>query len=222
MGRRAGNRLARAGQCRQPCCQVYAGPVDIDPVAPRHRGVDSGAQVEMLVFGHAGVLRGKCPVHRRGGISGVRHRLETHQEAVTQTLYQNTAIARQYLSSDDTDKVCPSANGEGFVLSHEPHRFHEIDQQHDGLLAHECDARARNNKSPSLGGLFFAFVHRPIVHVEPISRSRLCILDGMEPHARAERKALGIRSCQLRRGHGAQKRSSMCRNSKAISSCNAG
>ena len=69
-------------------------------------------------------------------------------------------IARQYLGSDDTDKVCPSANGGGFVLSHEPHRFHEIDQQHDGLLANECDACTLNIKSLGPGGLFFAFVHR--------------------------------------------------------------
>ena len=119
----------------------------------------------MLIFRDAGVLRGKCPVHLGGGIGGVGHRLETRQQAVAQTFHQDAAIARQYLGSDDTDKVCPSANGEGFVLSHEPHRFHEIDQQHDGLLANECDACARNNKSPGPGGLFFAFVHRVIVHV---------------------------------------------------------
>ena len=83
MGRRAGNRLARAGQCCQPCRQIYAGPVDIDPVAPCHCGVDSGAQVEMLVFGQADVLCGKRLMHRRGGISRVRHGLETRQEAVT-------------------------------------------------------------------------------------------------------------------------------------------
>ncbi len=150
----------------------------------------------MLVFGHADVLRGKCPMHRGGGISGVRHRLETRQKAITETLHQDATIARQYLSSDDADKVCPSANGESFVLSHEPHRFHEIDQQHDGLLTHECNACTRYSKSPGPGGLFFAFVHRLIVHVEPISRSGRCILDGMEPHARAARKALGIKSCQ--------------------------
>ena len=150
----------------------------------------------MLVFGHADVLRGKCPVHRGGGIGGVGHRLETRQKAVTQTLHQHTAIARQYLGSDDADKVCPAPNGKGFVLSHEPHQFHEIDQQHDSLLAHERDARARYNKSPSPGGLLLAFFRRLIVHVEPISRFRRYILDGMEPHARAARKAIGIKSCQ--------------------------
>ena len=51
----------------------------------------------MLVFGHADVLRGKCPVHLGGGIDGVRHRLETRQQAVAQALHQDTAIARQYL-----------------------------------------------------------------------------------------------------------------------------
>ena len=131
-------------------------------------------------------------------------------------------MARQYLGSDDADKVCPSANGEGFVLPHEPHRFHEIDQQHDGLLPHEPNACARYNRSPGPGGLLFAFVHRIIVHAEPISRSRLYILDGMEPHARAARKALGIKSCQLRRGRGARNRSSMRRNSKATNGDTAG
>ena len=66
------------------------------------------------------------------------------------------------------------------MLSHEPHRFHEIDQQYDGLLAHECDACARYNKSPGPGGLLFAFVLRAIVHVEPTSRFRRYILDGLQ------------------------------------------
>ena len=115
----------------------------------------------MLIFGDAGVLRGKCPVHRGGGIDGVGHRLETRQKAVAQTFHQDAAIARQYLGSDDTDKVCPSANGEGFVLAHEPHRFHEIDQQHDGLLAYERDACALNIKSLGPGGLFLRLYPPP-------------------------------------------------------------
>ena len=138
----------------------------------------------MLVFRDADVLRGKCPVHLGGGITASGTVSKRANRPSPRTLHQDAAIARQYLGSDDTDKVCPSANGEGFVLSHEPHQFHEIDQQHDGLLAHERDACAPNNKSLGPGGLFFAFVRRLIVHVEPISRSRLYILDGMEPHAR--------------------------------------
>ena len=123
------------------------------PIAPRHRGVDAGAKMKMLIFRDAGVLRVKCPVHLGGGIDGVGHRLETRQQAVAQAFHQDAAMARQYLGSDDTDKVCPSANGGGFVLLHEPHQFHEIDQQHDGLLSHECDARAPNIKSLGPRGL---------------------------------------------------------------------
>ena len=107
MRRRAGNRLAGAGQRCQPCRQVYAGPVDIDAVAPRHRGVDPGAQVEMLIFRDADVLRGKCPVHLGGGIDGVGHRLETRHQAVAEALHQDAAIARQYLGSDDADESLP-------------------------------------------------------------------------------------------------------------------
>ena len=110
----------------------------------------------MLIFGHAGVLRGKCPVHLGGGINGFGHRLETRQQAVAEALHQDAAMARQYLGGDDTDEVCPSANGEGFVLSHEPHRFHEVDQQYDGLLPHEPDARAPNVGSLGPAGLLFA------------------------------------------------------------------
>ena len=66
------------------------------------------------------------------------------------------------------------------MLSHEPHRFHEIDQQHDGLLAHECDACARNNKSPGPGGLFFAFVHRLSFMLNQFRESGRYILDGLQ------------------------------------------
>ena len=79
-------------------------------------------------------------------------------------------MARQYQGSDDADKVCPSANGGGFVLPHEPHRFHEIDQQHHGLLSNECDACTPNIKLLGPRCLFFAFVHRAIVYAEPASQ----------------------------------------------------
>jgi hypothetical protein len=58
MSGRAGDRLARAGQCRQPSRQVYACPVEVAPVAPGCRRVDAGAKVEMLTFRDADVQRG--------------------------------------------------------------------------------------------------------------------------------------------------------------------
>ena len=59
------------------CCQVYACPINVEPIAPRHRGIDAGAKMKMLIFRDAGVLHVKCPVHLSGGIDGVGYRLET-------------------------------------------------------------------------------------------------------------------------------------------------
>ena len=87
-------------------------------------------------------------MHLGGSIDGVGHRLETRHQAVAKALHQDAAMARQYLGDDDADEVCPSANGGGLVLSHEPHRFHEVDQQHDGFLPHEFHARV-----PHIGSL---------------------------------------------------------------------
>ena len=108
----------------------------------------------MLIFRDAGVLRGKCPVHLGGSIDGVGHRLEPHHQPIAKALHQDAAITRQYLGGDDTDEICPSANGGGFVLPHEPHRFHKVDQQHDGLLPHEPAPRSRTSDSSILAACF--------------------------------------------------------------------
>ena len=71
MSRRAGNGLVRASQSCQSCRQIDAGSVDIDPVAPRHRGVNAGAKVEMLIFRDADVMISNRPVHLGCGIDGV-------------------------------------------------------------------------------------------------------------------------------------------------------
>jgi hypothetical protein len=128
-------------------------------------------------------------MHLGSGIDGVGYRLETRHQAVAKALHQDAAMARQYFGGDGMDEVCPSANGEGFMLLHEPHRFHKVDQQHDGLLLHEPHA-------PRVGGpgLLCLFVHRIIVHVDPTSRDpSLGILDRMEPRAkRSGQEGLGI------------------------------
>ncbi len=77
-------------------------------------------------------------------------------------------MTRQYFGGDDTDEVCPSANGEALVLSHETHGFHEVHQQHDGFLLHEPCARVPNVGSLGRGG--FPFVHRIIL--DPASGPR--------------------------------------------------
>ena len=135
--------------------------------------------MKMLVFRDADVLRGKCPVHLGGGIDGVGHRPETRQQTVAQALHQDAAMARQYLGGDDTDKVCPSANGGGFVLSHEPHRFHEVDQQDDGLLPDKSNACVRERRMLGPSALLVAFVHRVLDHGDPASRSGVAIFGGM-------------------------------------------
>ena len=83
-------------------------------------------------------------------------------------------MTRQYLGGDDTDEVCPSANGDGFVLLHEPHQFHEVDQEHDGLLLHEPHACGPHVGSLDPAGLLFLVVRRIIVHVDLASRPRPC------------------------------------------------
>ena len=100
--------------------------------------------MKVLVFWETDVLCGQRPVHLGGRICGVGHRLETRQQAVAQAFHQDATIARQYLGNDDMDKVRPSTNRGGFMLLHEPDRFHEVDQQHDRLLAHESNACASN------------------------------------------------------------------------------
>ena len=75
-------------------------------------------------------------------------------------------MAGQYLGGGDTDEVRPSANGVGFVLPHEPHRFHEVDQQHDGLLLHKPHACAPHVGPLGPGGLFSRFLHLVIDHVD--------------------------------------------------------
>ena len=115
--------------------------------------------MKMLIFGDVGVLRGKRPMHLGSSIDGVGHRLETRQQAVAEALHQDAAMARQYLGDDGVDKVCPSANGDGFVLLHEPHRFHKVDQQYDGLLPHESHTRAPHVGLHDPAGLLFLFVY---------------------------------------------------------------
>jgi hypothetical protein len=127
--------------------------------------------VEVLVVRNAGVLRGKGPMHLGGGIDGVGHRLEARHEAVAKALHEDSAMARQYLGGGDTDELGPSANGVGLVLSHEPHRFHEVDQQHDSLLLHELHACVPHVGSLGPGRLVWLFVHRVIVHVDPAPRA---------------------------------------------------
>ena len=152
VGRRACNRLARAGQRRQPCRQIDAGPVDIDPIAPRHRGVDSGAQAEMLIFGHATFCAARSGASRRRH-QRPRARLERPRGRHPDSS-RGHHDSRQNLRRDDTNEVCPSANGEGFVLSHGA-PIPRDQPAAPRLLAHERDAGTPNNKL--LGGLFFAF-----------------------------------------------------------------
>ena len=116
--------------------------------------------MKMLIFRDAGVLRGKCPVHLGGGIDGVGHRLETRQQAVAKALHQDAAMARQYLGSDDTDEVCPSANGGGFVL-----RMSRTDSTRStSSTTVSCRTSAtpapRTSDRSVQRGLLFAFVHR--------------------------------------------------------------
>lgn len=128
MRRCARNRLAGAGQGRQPGGQVYAGPVDVDAVAPCHGGVDAGAKQEMLILGDAQVLGSDGSVHFGGGIDGVGHRREARHQPVAKALDEDAAMPRQYFGCREADEIRPAANGAGFVLPHEPHRFHQIDQ----------------------------------------------------------------------------------------------
>ena len=103
------------------------------------------------------VLRRDRPMHLGGGIDGVGHRLETRQQPVAQALDEDAVMARQYLRRGDADEVRPSANRGGLVLSHEPHRFHEIDQQDDGLLAYQQDACVGRDRSLGAVGLLSVF-----------------------------------------------------------------
>ena len=166
MHRCAGDRLVRAGQRCQPCCQIYRRSVDIGPVAPGHCSVDPCAKVQLLVFRDVGILHGDGPMHLGGSVDSVGHRLETRHQAVAQGLDEDAAMTGQYLGGGDTDEVCPSANGVGFVLPHEPHRLHEVDQKHDGLLLHKPHACATHIGSLGPGGLFSRFLHLVIGHVD--------------------------------------------------------
>jgi hypothetical protein len=107
-------------------------------------------------------------MHRRGSVDGVRHGLETRQQAVTEAFDKGATMTREYLGDDNADEVSPSANAGGFMLAHEPNRFHQISQQNDGLLAHKPNLRSADVGSL---GLHCAFVDRIIVHAEPASHS---------------------------------------------------
>jgi hypothetical protein len=76
-------------------------------------------------------------------------------------------MTRQYLGGGDANEICPSANGGGFMLSHQPYRFDEVDHQHDSLLLYELHAWVTHVGSLGPGGLSFRFVKRVIVHVDP-------------------------------------------------------
>jgi hypothetical protein len=128
----------------------------------------------MLIFWQTGVQCTNCPVHFGAGIDGIGHSLETRQQTVAKAFHEDAPMTRQYFGGDDTDELCPSANGERLVLSHEAHGFHEVNQQYDGFLPHESDARAPNAVSLGLSGLLLAFVQRIIVHGDPTARSRPC------------------------------------------------
>ena len=69
------------------------------------------------------------------------------------------------------------------MLLHEPDRFHEVDQQHDCLLAHESNVCAPNIGSLGQCGLIFGLV-RIIAHVDPARDPGLGILERVEPRAK--------------------------------------
>ena len=50
-------------------------------------------------------------------------------------------MTRQDVANDDAYEIGPSLNAGGLMLTHEPHRFHQVGQQNDGLLPHQSDLR---------------------------------------------------------------------------------
>jgi hypothetical protein len=105
-------------------------------------------------------------VHLRGCIGGVGHSFETRQQAVAKAFHQHAAMARQYLGNGDADEICPSTDCGGFVLLHEPDRFHEVDQQDDGLLPHQPNVSATDIRQAGRHGAISSLVCT-IGHVDP-------------------------------------------------------
>ena len=81
-------------------------------------------------------------------------------------------MARQDFRRDGLNEVCPSTNRRSFVRSHEPHRFHEVDQQHDRLLTHKPYVGIAQVGPPGPAAPFFSLV-RVIVHVDPARQAPL-------------------------------------------------
>jgi hypothetical protein len=85
-------------------------------------------------------------------------------------------MAWQYLDGNYANEVGPSANGGRLVLMHEPHRFYEIDQEHNGLLAEKSNTRRFGS------GSLLVLVHRITVDLgRPRARS---IVDALQPWAK--------------------------------------
>ena len=140
-------------------------PVNVSSVAPSNRGVDACAKVEMLIFRDAGIQRMNQSVHLPSGLYSAGHRFETRHETIAKVLHHDAVKAREYYFINFADEVGPSVNGPSLLLSHEPNRFDEVDEQHDGLSLDKSNVHTPSGQKLGFRGLLF-FVHGITVDIE--------------------------------------------------------
>lgn len=108
-------------------------------------------------------------MHLPSGFYSAEHRFETRHETIAKVLHHDAVKAREYYFINFADEVGPSVNGPSLLLSHEPNRFDEVDEQHDGLSLHQCSVRTLNGRTLSFRSLLW-FVHDFTVNVKSASR----------------------------------------------------